>query len=109
MAILLLRAGVRVSYYGLRMIRSCRDREVQHLLDREFSRKFQAIEKAARVRLALLEAATSLRDLKLPGLHLEALKGDRKGQYSVRINDQFRICFDWRDGDAHNVEIVDYH
>ena len=91
------------------MIRSCRDREVQRLLDREFSRRFQAIERTACVRLALLDAATSLRDLNLPGLRLEALKGNRAGQYSIRINDRFRICFEWRDGDAHNVEIVDYH
>ena len=91
------------------MIRSCRDKEVHRLLDRKFSRRFQAIEKAARVRLALLDAATSLGDLQLPGLRLEALKGDRKGQYSIRINDQYRICFEWRDGDAHEVEIVDYH
>ena len=94
--------------YRDRMIRSCGDRVGQQLLDRKFSRKFQAIEKTARVRLALLDAATSLRDLNLPGLHLEVLKGDRKGQHSIRINDQFRICFDWRDGDAYNVEIVDY-
>jgi proteic killer suppression protein len=59
--------------------------------------------------LEILDAATSLRDLELPGLRLEALKGDRNGQHSIRINDQFRICFEWRDGDAHNVEIVDYH
>lgn len=91
------------------MIRSFRDKEVQRLVDRKFSRRFQAIEKAARVRLALLDAATSLGDLQLPGLRLEALKGDCKGQYSIRINDQYRICFEWRDGDAHEVEIVDYH
>jgi proteic killer suppression protein len=91
------------------MIRSCRQKDVQLLLDRKFSRKFQSIEKAARIRLELLDAATSLRDLELPGLRLEALKGDRKGQHSIRINDQFRICFEWRDGDAYNVEIVDYH
>jgi proteic killer suppression protein len=91
------------------MIRSCRDKDVWRLLDREFSRKFQLIEKTARVRLALLDAATSLRDLNLPGLRLEALKGDRQGQYSIRVNDQFRICFIWRDGDAEQVEIVDYH
>jgi proteic killer suppression protein len=91
------------------MIRSCRQKDVRLLLDRKFSRKFQSIEKAARIRLELLDAATSLRDLELPGLRLEALKGDRKGQHSIRINDQFRICFEWRDGDAHNVEIVDYH
>ena len=91
------------------MIRSCRQKDVQLLLDRKFSRKFQSIEKAARIRLELLDAATSLQDLELPGLRLEALKGDRKGQHSMRINDQFRICFEWRGGDAHNVEIVDYH
>jgi proteic killer suppression protein len=91
------------------MIRSCRDREVQRLLDRQFSRRLQAIERIARVRLALLDTATSPRDLNLPGLRLEALKGNRLGQYSIRINDQYRICFEWRDGDAHNVEIVDYH
>lgn len=83
---------------------------MQFLLDRKFSRKFQRMEKTARIRLELLDAATSLRDLELPGLRLEALKGDRKGQqHSIRINDQFRICFAWRDGDAHNVEIIDYH
>jgi toxin HigB-1 len=54
-------------------------------------------------------AATSLQDLSLPGLRLEQLKGDRKGQYSIRINDQFRLCFEWRNGDAYHVEIVDYH
>ena len=69
----------------------------------------QAIERIARVRLALLDTAISLRDLNLPGLRLGALKGNRLGQYSIRINDQYRICFEWRDGDAHNVEIVDYH
>lgn len=91
------------------MVRFCRQRDVQLLLDRKFSRKFQSIEKAARIRLELLDAATSLQDLELPGLRLEALKGDRKAQHSIRINDQFRICFEWRDGDAHNVEIVAYH
>ena len=91
------------------MIRSCRDRDVQRLLERRFSRRLQAIEKSARVRLEVLDAATSLGDLDLPGFRLEALKGDRKGQYSVRINGQYRICFTWRDGDAHGVEIVDYH
>jgi proteic killer suppression protein len=91
------------------MIRSCRDVNAKRLLERRFSRRLQAIEKAARLRLELLDAATSLRDLNLPGLRLEALKGDRKGQHSIRINDQFRICCEWRDGDAHDVEIVDYH
>ena len=91
------------------MIRSCRDKDVFRLLGRQFSRRFQSIEKTARIRLELLDAATSLEDLRLPGIRLEALKGDRRGQYSIRINDQFRICFAWLDGEAHDVEIVDYH
>jgi len=91
------------------MIRSCRDKDARRLLERESSRGLKAIEKPARIRLELLDAATSLSDLALPGLRLEPLKGDRKGQYSIRINDQFRICFQWRNGDAYNVEIVDYH
>jgi len=91
------------------MIRSCRDKETTKLLERRFSKKFQAIEQSARIRLALLDAATSLQDLRVPGLRLEALAGDRKGQYSIRINDQYRICFEWRNGDACSVEIVDYH
>jgi proteic killer suppression protein len=91
------------------MIRSCRDRETQKLLERRFSSRWQAIAQPAARRLALLQAAKSLEDLRLPGLRLEALKRDRKGQYSIRINDQYRICFEWRDGDAYNVEIVDYH
>lgn len=91
------------------MIRSCRDRDAQRLLERRFSRRLQTIEKSARVRLELLDAAKSPGDLNLPGLRLEALKGDRRGQYSIRINDQYRICFLWREGDAYDVEIVDYH
>jgi proteic killer suppression protein len=91
------------------MIRSCRDRDAQRLLERRFSPRLQAIEKSARVRLELLDAAKSFGDLNLPGLGPEALKGDRKGQDSIRINDQYRICFRWRDGDAYDVEIVDYH
>ena len=89
------------------MIRYCRDQDAQRLLERKFSRRLQSIGKAARLRLELLDAATLLRDLSLPGLRLVALKGDRKGQYSIRIDDQLRICFKWRNGDAHNVEIVD--
>jgi len=91
------------------MIRSCADKDTQKLLRREFSKRLHAIERQARVRLELLNAATSLRDLSLPGLRLEALKGDRMGQYSIRINDQYRVCFAWRDGDAYDAEIVDYH
>jgi proteic killer suppression protein len=72
-------------------------------------KKFSAIAERAERRLDQLVAATSLADLGLPGLRLEALKGDRQGQYSVRINRQYRICFEWVDGEAVNVEIVDYH
>ena len=73
------------------------------------SKKFQAIEKAARIKLELLDSAATLQDLTLPGLHLEKLKGDRKGQHSIRINDQYRICFAWTDDGAKDVEITDYH
>ena len=67
-------------------------------------------ERPARLKLDRVEAAHTLKDLAaLPGNRFEALKGDRKGQYSIRINDQWRICFDWKDGDAYKVEIVDYH
>jgi proteic killer suppression protein len=90
------------------MIRSCRDKNVQRLLERKFSRRLQAIEKSARVRLEVLDAATSLGDLDLPGFRLESLKVTGR-KYSIRINDQYRICFRWRDGDARDVEIVDYH
>ena len=75
----------------------------------QFSRRFQTIESAARRKLAQIDRAISLRDLALPGNHLEALMGDRDRQHSICINDQFRVCFLWRDGDAYEVEIVDYH
>ncbi|MGO9543721.1 MAG: type II toxin-antitoxin system RelE/ParE family toxin [Rhodomicrobium sp.] len=73
---------------------------------------FQAIERQASKRLDILDAATSLNDLRaLPSNNLEMLKGDRKAQYSIRINRQWRICFEWPEGDAgpSNVEIIDYH
>jgi len=72
---------------------------------------FSGIERQALLRLDRLEAATTVLDLNLPGHRLEALKGDRKGQYSIRINDQWRVCFEWPKGSPGpvNVEIVDYH
>jgi len=91
------------------MIKPCRNTDTQKLVNREFCKKFSAIERAARMRLDRLHAATSLTDLGIPGHHLEKLAGDREGQYSIRINDQYRICFEWRKGDAYNVEVVDYH
>lgn len=92
------------------MIRSFRDPEAARIAAREHSRRFAAIERVALRKLRQLDAATSLRDLMSPpGNQLEALKGDRLGQHSIRINDQWRICFAWRDNDAYDVEIVDYH
>ena len=74
------------------------------------SRRFRGVEEQARKRLRWLDAATSVADLAaIRGNRLEALKGDRTGQRSVRINDRWRICFSWREGNAHDVEIVDYH
>ena len=73
-------------------------------------RRFKAIERSALRKLDMLDAAPDLGTLStLPGNRLERLKGDRKGEYSVRINEQWRICFEWRDGHAYEVEIVDYH
>jgi len=92
------------------MIRSFKDAATARLFDDEDVPRFRAIERQARRKLQLLDAAASLSDLRSPpGNRLEALKGDRKGQHSIRINDQWRICFTWRDGGVDSVEIVDYH
>jgi len=92
------------------VIRSFRCAETKRLHHRLPSRRFQAVERVARRKLRQLDSATELRDLAAPPANrLEALHGDRRGQYSVRINDQWRLCFVWRDGNAFDVEIVDYH
>jgi proteic killer suppression protein len=92
------------------MVRSFRCSETKAIYEGFGSRKFRGIEEQARKRLRWLDAATSLTDLgAIRGNHLEALKRDRAGQHSIRINDRWRICFIWRDGNAHEVEIVDYH
>jgi toxin HigB-1 len=91
------------------MIRSCRDKETEKVLTLIPSRKFQAIQDRAEKVLGFLDAATRLQDLSLPGLRLEKLTGDRLGQYSIRISLQYRVCFEWREGNACQVEIVDYH
>ena len=92
------------------MIRSFRCRETRAIFEGEHSRKFHNIAHTAEKRLNLLYTVASLDDLaKYPGNQLEKLKKDRSGQHSIRINDQYRICFTWRDGEAHDVEIVDYH
>ena len=92
------------------MIRSFRSTETELLFGDEAVSRFRAIEQIARRKLLYLHRARSLQDLRVPpGNRLEALKGDRKGQHSIRINDQWRICFVWREDGAHDVEIVDYH
>ncbi len=93
------------------MIRTFRDKETEQLFRREPVKKLpRPVERVALRRLLLLDAAESLDDLRVPpGNRLEKLRGDRKGQYSIRINDQWRVCFRWEDGDAYDVEITDYH
>jgi toxin HigB-1 len=93
------------------MIRSFACRETQRLFDDETSRRFPpAIQRVARRKLLMLNQARQLGDLRSPpGNRLEALKGGREGQNSIRINDQWRICFQWQGTDAYEVEIVDYH
>ena len=93
------------------MIKSFRGKETQKIFERTFSKKLpQNIQAKARQKLVLIDAAAELEDLRIPpGNRLEELKDDRKGQHSIRINDQWRICFVWKNGDAYKVEIVDYH
>ncbi len=92
------------------MIKSFRCRDTQKLFARQPVRRFKAIESVARRKLEMLDAAARIEDLRVPpGNRLEALSGDRKGQHSIRVNDQWRVCFVWRDGNAEDVEIVDYH
>jgi proteic killer suppression protein len=92
------------------VIRSFRDRDTERVFRRDLSRKFQSIALIAKRKLDHIHAAAALSDLgAIPGNRLEALVGDRKGQYSIRVNDQWRICFRWANSDAFEVEIVDYH
>ncbi|GLQ93130.1 type II toxin-antitoxin system RelE/ParE family toxin [Dyella acidisoli] len=92
------------------MIRTFADKDTEALANGERVRKWVNIEGVARRKLAQLRAAATLDFLRVPpGNRLEALKGDRAGQYSIRINDQYRVCFIWKDGNAYNAEICDYH
>jgi proteic killer suppression protein len=92
------------------MIRSFRDGETKLLFETGESRRFSQIAKVAARKLDQLALAVSLQDLRVPPANrLEALKGDRRGQHSIRINDQYRVCFRWQQDGAHDVEIVDYH
>ena len=93
------------------MIRTFKDRETEKLFNRIFSKKLPAdIQDIALRKLRMLNRSINLNDLKIPPANrLEKLKKDREGQYSIRINDQWRICFEWHQNDAFKVEIVDYH
>ena len=93
------------------MIKTFADKETEKLFNRTVSRKLpQNVQFTARMKLEIIDAAEGLQDLRVPpGNRLEKLSGDRKGQYSIRINDQWRICFVWRQENAYDVEIVDYH
>lgn len=92
------------------MIKSFKCKDTEELYNTGESRKFKAIERVALRKLDMIQAATKVDTLRIPPAnHLELLKGDREGQYSIRINDQWRICFRWDGADALDVEIVDYH
>jgi proteic killer suppression protein len=93
------------------MIASFSDRDTERLFDRQPVRRFPAVLRPVMLRkLLLLDAAVALDELRVPpGNRLEKLKGDRAGQHSIRVNQQWRVCFRWKDGAAHAVEIVDYH
>jgi proteic killer suppression protein len=93
------------------MIRKFRDNETEGLFHRKSVKKIPvSIRRSALRKLLLLDAAESLDDLRVPpGNRLEKLSGDRAGQYSIRVNDQWRVCFRWTEGDAYEVELTDYH
>ena len=93
------------------VIKSFRDKETQKTFSQERSRRLPPdIQQVALRKLRMLNRAVTLEDLRIPPANrLEKLAGDRAGQYSIRINDQWRVCFEWRDRDAFNVEITDYH
>ena len=97
-------------YTGKAMIRSFRDRDAERLFSGRTVPAFQGFARQSLRRLNNLHQASSLRDLSdRPGNRLETLSGDRQGQHSIRINRQWRVCFRWQDGNAYDVEIVDYH
>lgn len=97
--------------YNRAMIRTFKDKEAQKVFNGQFSKKLaQDIQRKARLKLRMLDAAMALEDLLIPPANrLEALSGNRTGQHSIRINQQWRVCFVWNDGNIKDVEIVDYH
>jgi proteic killer suppression protein len=104
------RVSFNVLRYTAKMIRSFGDEETERVFQHRHSRKFAAIERVAFRKLRQIHSVSTVEELyEPPGNRLERLKHDREGQWSLRINDQYRVCFEWRDGDAYKVEIVDYH
>jgi proteic killer suppression protein len=92
------------------MIKTFANKDTESLFSGVRVRRFVNVEGPARRKLEYLDAADALDDLRVPpGNRLEALKGDRSGQHGIRVNDQFRVCFHWKNGDAYDVEIIDYH
>jgi proteic killer suppression protein len=91
------------------MIKSFAGKDTEALFKRQRVARFQSIDRAARRKLEMLNAASDLLDLSTGGNRLEKLEGNRSGQYSIRINDQWRVCFRWQDLNAYDVEITDYH
>ena len=92
------------------MIRSFADEDTEQVFQHRRSRQYTAFERVALRKLRQIHRVSTVEELRFPpGNRLERLKGDREGQWSLRINQQYRICFEWRDGDAYEVEIVDYH
>jgi len=91
------------------MIKTFRSKDTERLHQRERVLRFRSFARVAQRKLRQLDAAVNLADIASPGNRLEALRGERTGQHSVRLNDQWRICFRWKDGNAYEVEIVDYH
>jgi proteic killer suppression protein len=100
-----------IALYTTVMIKTFRDKDTKRLFNREAVKRFREMERAARRKLEMLDAAEVLDNLRNPpGNRLEALKGNRKGQHSIRINDQYRVCFVWGDdNNAYDVELCDYH
>ena len=100
----------RTTYYAANVIRSFRSKDAELIFQGLSSKRFNRLASVIERKLVQIHAATALSDISIfPGNRLEGLKGSRLGQHSIRINDQYRICFVWKDGDAYEVEIVDYH
>jgi proteic killer suppression protein len=111
MAAIAFDANSMLHYYWLAMIKSFADKQTQALFERHKHKRLpNDLQRRALRKLVQVDYAASLDDLRIPpNNHLEPLKGNRKGQYSIRINDQWRICFEWDGNDAHRVEVTDYH